>query len=116
MCQDNVAAKKAQQALKAERAVIEAEKAELAKEKAEAEEREKELTTEVEKCHSFMLRISEDCHPQGLWQVAFYHDVSVEDPHYDLDKDVVDVKLVPIGGNVDTATEEANDGENDVNP
>jgi len=45
---------------------MEAEKAELAKEKVEAEERKKTLLAEVEKCHAFMMRISEDCFHQGL--------------------------------------------------
>jgi len=94
---------------------MEAEKAELAKEKVEAEEREKELSTEVEKCHAFMLRISEDFFHQSLRQVAFYHGVPVEDPRYDLDKDVVDGKLVPIGGNIDTPMKDAG-GENVITP
>ena len=55
MRQDNVAAKKAQQAPKTE---VEAIKTELAKEKVEVEEREKTLSAKVEKCHSFMLHIS----------------------------------------------------------
>jgi len=104
--EDNVAAKKAQQALKDQVATMEAEKADLAKEKVAVEEREKALLTEVEKCHAFMLHISENCFHQGLRQAAFYHGVSAEDPCYDLDKDVVDGKLVPIGGNVDTPMED----------
>jgi len=63
-----------------------------------------------------MLRISEDCFHQGLRQAAFYHDVLAEGPRYDLDKDVVDGKLVSIGRNVDTVMEQAKGGENDVNP
>jgi len=113
MCQDNVAAKKAQQALKSE---VEAVKAELAKEKAEAGEREKTLSTEMEKCHSFMLCISEDCFHQGLRQTTFYHSVPTEDPRYDMDQDVVDWKLVPIGGNADTSMKETAGGENAINP
>jgi len=116
MRQDNVAAEKAQQALEAEMAAIEEEKAQLAKEKAEAEEMEKALTAEVEKCHSFMLRISKDCFHQGLWQAAFFHGIPAKDPLYDLNKDVIYGKLVPIGGNVDTTMEEANGGGNDANP
>ncbi|KAL9331422.1 hypothetical protein ACSQ67_001032 [Phaseolus vulgaris] len=39
---------------------------------------------------------SEDCFYHGLQQAAFYHKVPTEDPRYDLDKDMVDGKLVPI--------------------
>ena len=106
MRQDNAATEKAQQALRAKLATVEAEKAELAKEKAEAEERGKTLFVEVEKCHAFMLCISEECFHQGLRQTTFFHGIPTEDSCYDLDKDVVDGKLVPIGGNADATMEE----------
>jgi len=115
MRQDNIAAERAQEALNVEMATIETEKVKLVKEKVEAEEREKTLSAEVKRCHSFMLRITEECFQQGLRQTAFYHDVPTVDPRYDLDKDVVDGKLVQIGGNVHTTMEEAKGEENVVN-
>jgi len=111
---DNDVAEKAQKTLKDELAVMEAKKADLAKEKAATEEREKTLSTEVEKCHAFMLRISKDCFYQGLRQATFYHGVPVEDPRYNLDKDMVNDKLVPIDGSVVTPMDVG--GENDATP
>jgi len=112
---DNAAAETAQKTLKDKLAVMEAEKANLSKEKAVAEEREKALSTEVEKCHTFMMHISEDCFYQGLRQAAFYHGVPAEDPRLDLDKDVVDGKLVPIGRSADTPIESVG-GEDVLTP
>jgi len=62
-----------------------------------------------------MLHISEDYFHPGLRQTAFYHGIPVEDPQYDLDQDVIDSKLVPIGGNADTPMEDVG-GENVVTP
>jgi len=94
-------------------AAIEAEKAELAKGKVEAKEREEALSVEVEMCHTFMLRRSEDYFHQELRQSALYHGIPLKDPQYDLDQDVVDGKLVPIGGNADNPMEDKG-GENVV--
>jgi len=52
-----------------------------------------------------MLHISEDYFHQGLRQVAFFHGIHAEDTRYDIEKDVVEGKLVPIGGGVDEVME-----------
>jgi len=90
-----------------------AERNKLMKEKVELEENEKTLYFELEKCHSFMLWISEEFFQQGVRQTAFYHNIPVEDPRYDLEKDMVDGKLVPLGENVDAVMDE-NKWENDT--
>jgi len=38
----------------------------------------------------------------------------MDDPRYDLNKDMEDGKLVPLGGNVDTVMEEPKDGPNRI--
>jgi len=96
MRQDQMAAEEVQEALKSEHARVEAERNQLLKEKVDAKEKEKTLVAEMEKCHSFMLRINEEIFWQGVRQVAFYNGVSANEPRYDLNKDVLYEKLVPL--------------------
>jgi len=70
-------------------------------------EREKALIAEVEKCQIFMLHISDDCFHQGLCQVAFFHNMPAEDTQYDVDKVVVEGKVVRIDGGMDEAMKDA---------
>jgi len=111
MRQNNLAVEKAQEALRAE---IEAEKAELAKVKSEAEEKERTLSAELEKCQSFMLRISEEYFYQSLRQATFFHDIPAEDARYDIEKNVVEGKLVLLGRGVDEEIKEVG-GERPLN-
>ncbi|KAL9284942.1 hypothetical protein ACSQ67_024699 [Phaseolus vulgaris] len=60
----------------------------------------------MEKCREFMLRINEESFYHGIRRVAFYHDVPMDDPRYDLNKDVVNGELVPLGGNAENVMEE----------
>ena len=115
MHQDQVAAERAQDALKVEVARVEAGKAKLIEKKVEVEKKEKALSAEVEKCHSFLLRICEECFWQGVWKATFYYNIPAEEPLYDLDKDVINGKLVPIGGEVYSTMEETKERENVVN-
>ena len=89
-------------------------KAELARVEVDAEVKEKALAAELEKCHELMLWINEESFQQGVRHVAFYHCVPVDDSHYDLNKDGVNGKLVPLGGNVDTVMEETEDEPNRI--
>ncbi len=58
-------------------------------------DREEALKAEVAKCHDFMLRISEEYFRLGIQQVACLHGAPLEDDRYDIEKIVVDGKLVP---------------------
>jgi len=99
--------------MEVERAEHEKENVKREKEEVEAEEREKTLSTEVKKCQSFMLRITDDYFHQGLRQVAFFHGIPIEDSRYDIEKDVVEGKLVTINRGVDEVMKDANgEGEN----
>jgi len=85
---------------------MEVERDKLLKEKVDAEIKEKSIAAKIEKCHKFMLRINEKSFYQGIRQVGFNHGTSMDDPRYDLNKDVVNGKLVPLGENADDAIEE----------
>ena len=58
-------------------------------------DREEALQTEVAKCQDFMVRISEEYFRLGIQQVACLHGTPLEDDRYDIEKLVVDGKLVP---------------------
>ena len=53
------------------------------------------MKAEVAKCHDFMLHISEEYFRLGIQQGACLHGAPLEDDRYDLEKMVVDGKLVP---------------------
>jgi len=61
----------------------------------EGADREEALKAEVAKCQDFMLRISEEYFRLGIQQVACLHGAPLEDNRYDIEKVVVDGKLVP---------------------
>ena len=69
MGQDQVAAKTVQEAVRANCAKAGAELNQLLKEKAKVKEWEKTLATELEKCHSFRLRINDEsfCEASSRW-------------------------------------------------
>jgi len=72
----------------------------------EGADREEALKAEVAKCHDFMLRISEEYFRLGIQQVACLHGAPLEDDRYDIEKIVVDGKLVPTNSG-DNMNEEA---------
>jgi len=59
-----------------------------------------------------MLGISGKYFRQGLRQAAFFHGIPVEDSQYDIEKDVVEGKLVPLDRATDEEMKETNGGEN----
>ena len=73
----------------------------------EGADREEALKAEVAKCHDFMLRISEEYFRLGIRQAACLHGAPLEDDRYDIEKIVVDGKLVPanLDDNLDEETE-----------
>jgi len=93
---------------------VEAERNQLLKDSVDAELKEKVLAAELEKCHEFMLRINVESFQHGVRKVAFFHGVPMDDPRYDLNKNVVDGKLVPVGRNADTIMEELEDRPNRI--
>jgi len=99
-------AKEEQETLKATLTKVMGERDLLVKEKADAEAKGESLAAEVEKCHEFMLHINEESFYQGIQQAAFFHDVRSEDSRYDLEKDMVNGQMVPLGGGVDHVIED----------
>ncbi|KAK7335424.1 hypothetical protein VNO80_27261 [Phaseolus coccineus] len=47
----------------------------------------------------------------GVRQVAFFHSAPENDPHYDVDKDVINGRLVPLGGDVDALMENKDEAD-----
>jgi len=101
MRQDQLESEGMVEALNTQLKRMEEERAQFLEEKAEREEREKKLDVEVAKCHKFMLQISEESFRQGIRQVAFFHGVAADDRCYDSSNDVVNDKLMPLGGGTD---------------
>jgi len=95
-------AKEEQETLKATLTKVMAERDLLVKEKADAEAKGESLAAEVEKCQEFMLQNFY----QGVRQTSFFHGVPSEDWWYDLEKDVVNGQLVPLGGGADHVMED----------
>ena len=62
----------------------------LAQHQNDVAEKEKALSNELEKCQSFILRISKNYFYQGLPHAAFFHGIPLEDDRYVMNKDVVD--------------------------
>jgi len=56
---------------------------------------EEALKAEVAKCHDFMLHISEEYFRLDIQQAVCLHGAPLEDDRYDIEKMVVDGKLVP---------------------
>jgi len=62
-----------------------------------------------------MFHISEEYFHQGLRQAAFFHGIPAKDARYDIEKDVVEGKLVSVGGGADEEMKEAGgEGESDT--
>ena len=55
------------------------------------------------------MRVSEESFNQGVRQVAFFHGVLAEDSWYDLEKDVVNSQLVPLGEGTDNSNQTMED-------
>jgi len=51
------------------------------------------------------LRISNQCFYQGIRQTAFFHVIPLEDDRYDVDKNVIDGKLISVDGDKDEDVE-----------
>jgi len=106
---DSQLAKEEQEALKTALAEMTAERNLLKKEKDGLTIEKESLNAEIEQCQSFMLRVSEESFNQGVRQVAFFHGVSADDSRYDPGMDVVDGRLVPLGGEEGEEAEGAED-------
>jgi len=91
-------AKEEQEALKATLNNVMAERDDALKAKEELLADKGSLSSQVEQLQGFMLSINEESFNQGARQVAFYHGVSADDERYDSNMDVVDGRLVPLGG------------------
>ncbi|XP_068472816.1 uncharacterized protein [Phaseolus vulgaris] len=102
-------AKEEQEALKTALAEMTTERNLLKREKDGLMVEKKSLTAEIEQCQSFMLRVSEESFNQGVRQVAFFHGVPTDDDRYDPGMDVVDGRLVPLGGEEGEEAEGAED-------
>jgi len=71
-----------------------------------------------------MLKINEESFRQGVRQVAFFHGVPTDDERYDSNMDVMDGRLMPLGGEeakdndelVDDQTAEMPQGDDIVQP
>jgi len=91
-------AKEEQEALKVALNQVMAEQAEAIKEQEKMAADKESLNAQVEQLQGFMLKINEESFNQGVRQVAFYHGVSADDERYDSNMDVVDGRLMPLGG------------------
>jgi len=91
-------AKEEQEALNVTLNQVMAERADAVKAKEELTADKESLSSQVEQLQGFMLSINEESFKQGVRQVAFYHGVPVDDERYDSNMDVIDGKLMPLGG------------------
>ena len=107
-------AKKELEALKVTLTQVIAERDQLVKEKADAEANEKSLVPRWKNAKGFMLCINEESFYQGVRQAAFIHSIPSEDSRYDLEKDVVNGELVPLGGGADSVDHEMEDQQIEI--
>ena len=91
-------AKEEQEALKATLNKVMTERDDVVKAKEELIADKESLSSQVEQLQGFMLSINEESFNQGVRQVAFYHDVPVDDERYESNMDVIGGQLMPLGG------------------
>jgi len=91
-------AKEEQETLKATLNQVMAERAVAIKEQEKLVADKESLNAQVEQLQGFMLKINEESFNQGVRQVAFYHGVPADDERYDSNMDVVDGRLMSLGG------------------
>ena len=106
--------KEEQETLKAMVTKLTAERDELVQEKADLTTEKESLNVEIEKYQGFMLRINEESFNQGLRQATFFHGIPADDSRYDLGKDVVNGRLVPLGEDVDDAGQVMEEPSTDI--
>lgn len=61
------------------------------------EEEKKALNVKLEETEAFLLRINKSFFFQGVCLAAFYHGILLDDNWYDVDKEVIDGKLISLG-------------------
>jgi len=98
-------AKEEKEALKVTLTQVMAERADAVKEQERLAANKDSLNAQVEQLQGFMLSINEESFKQGVQQVAFFHGMPTDDERYDSNMDVVDGRLMPLGG------EEAEDND-----
>ena len=97
-CLVSTEADKAKDKIEVLEAELEVEKVDRLKVEEDVAIKQKTLADELEHYLFFLIRISKQSFNQGIRQTTFYHGVPIDDSSYDEEKDVIDGKLVSVGG------------------